>query len=202
MIKKGLIRILVFLSIACFFLLSVQIALADVGQDILNTACKYDGKYNPKDEGKPEKDHEQCKGFVKYVYDEALGVALPSTSSDWNTWDSYEQYGFRAVSIFNPLNIRFEQGTRYTKEYMFTEFCFPLKPGDALQVDGKSDPHTMIYIGTNTDANNFATGILVVEANRHAYNIVHIEEWTLEQLWNYMGGTASNGITAYRYVGN
>lgn len=185
---------LMFLCVLLTITISISIAAADTGEDLLNTAAQFDGKSNPRPS-------EECKGFVRYVYKEALDVEIPSTSGNNAEWNDYEQYGFRQVASFRPELIRsFNPNDIGSKEYFFKEFAFTLSKGDAIQMDGKNNPHSMIYVSTDT-INGQPSGFLVIDANWNLDNVVHFRNVSFDDLWNYMDGLSSNGMRAYRYTG-
>jgi hypothetical protein len=184
------------LVLTCF-LFAISTAYASTnGDKILTTAVSYVDHYNPNPD-------EECKGFVRYVYQKALSIStVPSTISDSDSgdeWDSYESCGFRKVADFEPSRVRYD-GSQYTKEYFFREFFTTVEIGDAIQIDGSGSSynHTMIVSWIYYD-NGAPSSIEVIDANWNLDNMVR-ERWvSFDDMWNFMG---TGGMCAYRYVGN
>ncbi len=163
---------------------------------IIKVASEYDRDKNPRPK-------EQCKGFVRFVYDKALGVETPPTSVNNADWINYEQYGFKQVASFDPCDvISDEQGGIGSREYHFKQFVSSLAPGDAIQIDGTAGPHTMLFIAAET-ADGQQSGIRVIDANwyyKTEYNVVYTHIVSFDGLWDFMGGMSSYGMRAYRYA--
>jgi len=195
-ITRAKAKFLLFLCVLLTTTISFGLAFADIGNDIVSIADKYDQKKQP--------DlfySQQCKGFVRAVYMEALGVELPGTNDNNSEWDNYQKNGFTLVAEFLPEEVfRNRDSSQYTKEYFFNQFTSYLSKGDAIQIDGESLPHTMIYVSTDT-TNGKPSGLRVIESNYVADHWVSYRNVSFDDLWNYMGGASSNGMRAYRYTG-
>jgi cell wall-associated NlpC family hydrolase len=154
------------------------------GGGVLDTARNYVGKYNPRP-------GEECKGFVRHVFNEKYGANVPSTANSLE-WANNGGNDFDEVS-----RLRFN-GSPSTEQ--LKDFLQNLNSGDAVQLKWKSVPHTMIISSIQRDGNGSITGISVIDANYGFTNMVDERSYSLEALAREFSGN-NQGMTAYRYTG-
>jgi hypothetical protein len=131
----------------------------------------------------------QCKGFVQYVYKQALNIDVPLTDeydlSRWQDNGQFMEVGHATLDS-SSLAINFSR---------LKNLIILASPGDVIQMDMYKDSdnpscHSMIYIGVDGGS------ILVIHSNWKPDNYVSVNYFSLEDLVNYIG--FGGGITIYR----
>jgi hypothetical protein len=155
------------------------------GGGVLDVAKKYIEKSNPKGD-------EECKGFVRYVFQETFGTNIPSTTNGGREWANNGGVDFDQISqLFSGGKPSSDQINSFFKN---------LQQGDAVQLYWKDWPHTMIIDSINMDSGGNLVGFTVIDANYGLDNIVHSRSYTLESFVNEFSNSGSQqGMTAYRY---
>ncbi|MDR0647888.1 MAG: WXG100 family type VII secretion target [Synergistaceae bacterium] len=155
------------------------------GEGVLDSARNYIEKYNPRP-------GEECKGFVRHVFNEKYGAQVPSTVNGNLEWADDGGNDFNEVS---RLRIAGSPSTEQLKDFLQN-----MAPGDAVQINWKYGPHTMIIDSIQRDSAGNITGVSVIDANYGLNNVVHERSYTLEKFAGEFGGS-NQGMTAYRYAG-
>ncbi|HPJ02439.1 MAG TPA: hypothetical protein PKU80_06340 [Candidatus Limiplasma sp.] len=149
--------------------------------ELYRTADSYNGKQST--------EAGQCKGFIRLVFREALGISVPSTqSNDWSRWEDNGEF-------MEVGHVTLDSPSLAINASKLKSLMALASPGDAIQMDIHKDTsnpscHSMLFLGYEDG------GIAVYHSNWKPNNYVSKDIFALMDMIDYIG--SGGGITVYR----